>query len=223
MTMHGRMPTEAETGEQNLGFWNAGSQTGDALDFGLGLFNSDNLDIFDAAGRLGGWDTENGFQIGFEGGGAALEAEGDLGDVGEFLGLDTTDSEQGGWENFLSGEAHALQAGAEGHIGTDGGYGGFGGDAYGASVKVGGAEYDWLLFGSELEIGGAVGGAGGGGGLHWSDDDGDGLREMGFSLGVDVGLGGDVSFKNEFAHTAYNAAADVAGGAWDWAFGEGEE
>jgi hypothetical protein len=108
---------------------------------------------------------------------------------------DPTQSAQGGWQNALSAEAHGPNASMDANIGTAGGKAQVGGDAVGASVTIGGAEYD-RFGGSELTVGGSVG-VGGGASYTWSNDDRDGCRELGASVSFEELEGVSVSGKTE--------------------------
>lgn len=136
-------------------------------------------------------DPNAGTQVGVRDSATSIVGQASLGDL---LGSDTT-STQGGWENFLSAEAHGPAISGEGSIGTAGAAAQLGADAMGVSVTVGGAEYD-LFGGSELTVGASVG-VGGGTNLTWTDDDGDNCRELGGSLTIEALEGLSVSGKTE--------------------------
>ena len=189
---------------------NGGSQ----LDLGVGVLNSEHMKLVQANAQAGRLDTENknGRQYGAKAEASVFEMGGSLGDIAALFGADVDTSEkQGGWQNFFSGEVHGPKANAECTVGTEGLTAGAGAEILGGSAKIGGAEYDWLG-GTEFTVGGGFGGVGASGGLHWSDDDGDGLREYGFSLGGDLGIGVDLGFKTELPGHIYNGVA--AAGDW---------
>lgn len=196
-------------------FGYVGTDDGNAIDLGLGVLNSPHLNALQATGRLGGWNTENGFQIGAQGQASLFEVGGSLGDVVGMFGGEVTDATQGGWENFLSVEGHGPKAQADAHMGTDGVFVGAGAEVLGGSAKIGGAEYDWFG-GTEISVGGGFGGVGANGGVHWSDDDGDGIRELGLSLGGAWGVGVDLGVKTELLGHAINGVSS----AWDWLTGD---
>jgi len=208
---YGRYKDNAQ-GDAQWGFGYAGSNdNGSSLELGAGAYSSDNWNFLNATGQLGGWETDqNGFQIGLQGEAHTLQGKGTIGDIAAGLGL-AEDTEEGGWQNFIGLEAHGPSANAHAHAGTDGMFAGAGYDTGGASISVGGAEYDGFFGGTEITAGyGAPGGVGANFGLHWSDDDQDGLRELGFSLGGDFGFSGvDFGIKTEALGHAYN-----------WLFGE---
>jgi len=63
--------------------------------------------------------------------------------------------------------------------------------------------------GTEFTVGaGLAATPGASGGLHWGDEDGDGVNELGFNLGgklaAGLGLGVDIGFKTEALGHAYN-------------------
>ncbi len=205
-------------GGANIGFGYAGSETGDALDVGFGLVNSDNLQLLQAMGSVGAWESDGGIQIGAKGEASLWGLGGSLGDMAGVFGADVTDSDQGGWENFLSMEFHGPSAGMEASVGNEGIIGGAGAELAGSSIQVGGAEYDWM-FGQEISVGAGVGGGGANFGATWTDDDEDGVPELGLALGGEFGFGMDVAAKNELAGHAWNTGQ----AAWDWAFGADEE
>ena len=215
----GRYHEDAQ-GDSQWGFGYAGTADGGALDMGLGVYNSDKAKLLSATGRLGGWETDNGgFQIGAEGDITSASVQGGLlGDLASIFGYESEalNSGQGGWENFLGYELHGPQAKAEAHVGTEGLQVGAGADWFGGQGSIGGAEYDWFFGGTEVTVGGGVPMAPGASfGLHWSDDDQDGVRELGLNIGGDfaagVGLGADVGIKTELFGHAYN-----------WLFGDDE-
>jgi len=127
--------------------------------------------------------------------------------------LRVAESNLGGWENFLSGEIHGPQAKGEVSIGNDGAYIGGGYETWGASAKIGGAEYDGFFGGTEIGFSG--GGVAGGfnAGFTATDDDGDGRQEYGFQLGGGLGLKGGLEIKTE----AFSHLADIGSSAWEGA------
>ncbi len=186
------------------------------LDVGLGILDSDHLDVMTANGQLGAWETANGgTQLGAKGSATMFGADGSLGDIAGLFGADVTEEDQGGWENFLSFHADGPSAWGEAHGGTEGGRLGAQASLLSGGLTLGGAEYDWLG-GTEITGTGAAGGVGGSAGLHWSDDDGDGLTEWGFQVGGSWGIGGNVGIKTELPGHIYNAVAD----GWDWLTGD---
>lgn len=211
---HQEGDTGPHFGGRNTGFYYAGTdERGDAFQMGLGLYNSDNLDVLQATGEVGGWETDGGdFQIGAKGDASLFEGGFSLEDAAEFL----FDYDMGGWGEFLSGEAHGPKANAEFSVGEAGMFGGAGAELFGGSFTVGGAEFDSFMFGTEISVGGGVGGVGGNFGFHWSDDDEDGFRELGVAFGGDLGIGVDISAKNEMLGRVVDGGLQ----AWDWLAGD---
>ena len=212
----------AAFGGANPLFGHAGISTlengGSQLDVGLGVLNSENLKVMQANAQAGRLETENkdGHQYGVKGEASMFEAGGSLGDLFGLFGADVErpgveNQKQGGWQNFFSGEVHGPKANAEATIGTEGASLGAGGELLGGSAKIGGAEYDWFG-GTEITVGGGLGGVGASGGLHWSDDDGDGVTEWGLSLGGDWGVGVDLGIKTELPGHMWNGMK--AAGNW---------
>jgi hypothetical protein len=216
--------------ENTWGVAHAGHVTGgnnDHLAAGVGVYNGENLDLLHANGQFGMWETAGqtpGAQFGVKGEAQSIGLQASLGDivggVGSLFGQDWASDDQqesnlGGWENFLSGEVHGPQAKGEVSFGSDGIYAGGTAELYGASGKVGGAEYDWMG-GTELNFSAGAGGVGAEAGLISTDEDGDGLTEWGFQLGGELGIGAGFGMKTELPGHIANAAS--AG--WDWLTGE---
>ncbi len=214
----------------DLGMAYAGEVTGgnnSYLAAGLGVYNGENLDVLQANGQLGVWETAGqtpGAQVGVKGEAVSIGLEASLGDIvggiGSLFGQDWASDDQqesnlGGWENFLSGEVHGPKASGEISAGSDGIYAGGTAELYGASGKIGGAEYDWFG-GTELNFGAGAGGVGAEGGLISTDEDGDGITEWGFKLGGELGIGAGFGMKTELSGHIANAAVS----AWDWLTGD---
>ena len=124
------------------------------------------------------------------------------------------------WDDLLEVEGHIGKAEGEISFGDDGAFLKAGAELFGASAKLGGAEHDQYL-GTELAVGaGCYSTPGVTLGLHWSDDDKDGIRELGgqfgFGLGWGVGAGGDISIKTEAIGHMIEFAKNAPGDAWDW-------
>ena len=163
-------------------------------------------------GTLGAWENAHGgTQIGGRADASVVGLEGNIGDVASLFGYESehTESGQGGWENLLGLRAKGPSAFAEAHGGSDGLFLGARASAGSAGATFGGAEYDWLG-GTEIWGDVAAGGVGGSGGIHWSDDDNDGLREIGLSLGGTWGIGGNLGIKSELPHMILNGVVDGA-------------
>ncbi|MGE0395629.1 MAG: hypothetical protein AB7T06_02800 [Kofleriaceae bacterium] len=174
---------------------------------GAGFYKGENFDLWDGSVEAGVWNPDGGTgsQFGFRGEAQSIGAKASLGDLMELVTLgyaDTMEGDQGGFSNFFEGEVHGPRAAGEISAGTDGITASAGAELAGGSVKFGGAEYDWFG-GTEISVGGGIDGVGGNAGLSWSDDDGDGYREYGFSLGGELGIGIDGGIKTEaFGHIA---------------------
>lgn len=206
------------TGTQTVGYGYAGWTGGpreNKYDVGAGVFKDDTFDFLTTSADAGAFaPTEGaGTQFGVKGEGTSFQARADLGTLAELLTLgqaNTSNTVQGGFENFLSGEVHGPRGAAEASVGTDGLFVGGGVDGVGVSAKIGGAEYDWLA-GSEVSVGAGLG-FGAGGGISWSDDDKDGYNELGVSLGVKWWEGGNVGAKTELGgHVANFATQNLFG------------
>jgi hypothetical protein len=222
--------TDRQDWDSAWGFGYAGQVSdpnNEYLAAGLGVHKGENFDLLQANGQLGAWETTGqtpGAQIGAKGEATSIGLQASLGDIvggiGSLFGQDWASDDQqesnlGGWENFLAGEAHGPQAVGEVSVGSDGIYVGGTAELYGASGKVGGAEYDWTG-GTELNFGVGAGGVGLSGGLISTDEDADGLTEWGFSLGGELGLGAGFGMKTELpGHIANGVSA-----AWDWVTGD---
>lgn len=179
----------------------ATNQIEDKFEVGAGFYKGDNFDLWDGSAEAGVFSpNEHDSQLGIRGDAQSIGAKASLGDLMELVTLgaaDTMEGNQGGVSNFLEGEVHGPRASGELSAGEAGINVGAGAEAAGASAKLGGAEYDWFG-GTEISVGGGIEGVGANGGLSWSDDDGDGYREYGFSLGGRLGIGGvDVGIKSE--------------------------
>lgn len=231
-----RLVNEGEGfGNGQVGHWGIGHTTGNdqgrhAIEAHLGVLDSEHLDLLTAQGTLGAWENAHGgTQIGGRADASVVGLEGNIGDVASLFGYESehTESGQGGWENLLGLRAKGPSAFAEAHGGSDGLFLGARASAGSAGATFGGAEYDWLG-GTEIWGDVAAGGVGGSGGIHWSDDDNDGLREIGLSLGGTWGIGGNLGIKSELPHMILNGVVDGASAvgsavgsglssAYDWA------
>lgn len=187
-----------------------------ALEADIGVLDSEHLDLITANARLGAWETANGgTQIGGQTAATMFGLDGSIGDIAELFGFGENKSDQGGWQNALDFHADGPSAWAEAHVGSEGGRIGAQASLLSGGATLGGAEYD-SFFGTEITGTAAMGGVGGSAGLHWSDDDGDGLREYGLQVGGSWGIGGNVGIKTELPGHLLNAVSD----GWDWLTGE---
>lgn len=178
------------------------SATEENLQVGMGVGHTDNVELLNATGQLGffGASEGAGTQVGAKGEANSIGVGGSLGQLvnAATLGqVPTTAGKQGGWENFLSGEVHGPRASGELSAGETGFNANAGAELGGGSAKLGGAEYDYFFGGTEISVGGAAGGVGAGFGLSWSDDDGDGYKELGMTSGIELGIGADIGVKTE--------------------------
>ncbi len=207
----GLAPTDA-TGT-TVGPYGHVSQVSDAsnqhLAAGFGLMHGQNGDLISANARLGVMGSgPNAMRVGADANAQLADGKAQTNYVmRDFLGIEDSPFDFGAGVN-----GRVFGANAELSLGNDGFSVGAEADAIDVGLSLGGfnAEDSWADSQAKVGVGYGVGAGYRG---HWSDEDNDGVREIGMGGDIEVGPGLSVDFKTEALGHVWNAVTGLFSGA----------